>query len=308
MSAEKIKMFICNYEQQQPENNVNIYFSRRMSAKYVTHMPLVSDEVQKGIASTVLPYVKEQLNQNAIVEYNPVGVVDGEIESMESINVSLVQEFLNSITPENIYKEMNTLKIDKIGFYCVEIVLDNQKLFLFRQFQKLTKLRKGYMTRIVRDELTAMNTDFLGIDETTDIILFENEIFLLNHISLERIFEYKDEFLKKTNEALGEILNKNVIANIDQFAEDCCRDVRITKRFTNIMTKGRLPLFFDNYDKVPEIVEELGLDIEFDRDGKLVYKEKSQLFHIINLLSDSYFKSLLANRPGIAKMEEEIHR
>jgi len=138
--------------------------------------------------------------------------------------------------------------------------------------------------------------------------LFENEIFLLNHISLERIFEYKDEFLKKTNEALGEILNKNVIANIEQFAEDCCRDVRITKRFTNIMTKGRLPLFFDNYDKVPEIVEELGLDIEFDRDGKLVYKEKSQLFHIINLLSDSYFKSLLANRPGIAKMEEEIHR
>ena len=49
-------------------------------------------------------------------------------------------------------------------------------------------------------------------------------------------------------------------------------------RFTSIMTKERLPMFFDNYDRVPEIVNELGLDIEFDADGKLIYRERSQLF------------------------------
>lgn len=65
-------------------------------------------------------------------------------------------------------------------------------------------------------------------------------------------------------------------------------------------------MFFDNYERVPEIVKELGLDIDFDEDGKLVYRERSQLFHIINLLSDAYFKSLLAERTGIAKIEEEI--
>lgn len=78
------------------------------------------------------------------------------------------------------------------------------------------------------------------------------------------------------------------------------------KRFTSIMTKERLPMFFDNYDRVPEIVNELGLDIEFDTDGKLIYRERSQLFHIVNLLSDSYFKSLLANRTGVAMVEGEI--
>ena len=40
------------------------------------------------------------------------------------------------------------------------------------------------------------------------------------------------------------------------------------KRFTNIMTKERLPLFFDNYDEVPEIVAELELDLDFDEEGK----------------------------------------
>lgn len=177
---------------------------------------------------------------------------------------------------------------------------------IFRQFQKLKKLRQGLLTRIVNDELNTIESDFLGIDEFVDMVAYKDKLYLLNHISLERIFDYKDEYLKKTNEALGEILSKNVISNIEQFAEDCKNDVRIMKRFTNIMTKERLPLFFDNYERVPEIVTELEIDIDFDENGKMIYRERSQLFHIINLLSDSYFKSLIAHRTGIAKVEEEM--
>jgi hypothetical protein len=51
-------------------------------------------------------------------------------------------------------------------------------------------------------------------------------------------------------------------------------------------------------------VKELELDIDFDDEGKLIYREKSQLYHIVNLMSDSYFRSLLAERIGIAKIEE----
>ena len=109
--------------------------------------------------------------------------------------------------------------------------------------------------------------------------------------------------MKQTKEALGQILTRGIIENIEQFADDCCRDIRIMKRFTQIMTKERLPLFFDNYDRVPEIVEELGLDIEFNNEGHLIYREKSQLFHIIILLSDSYFRSLIAERLGVVKTE-----
>ena len=97
------------------------------------------------------------------------------------------------------------------------------------------------------------------IDENTDMIYFNNKIYILNHISLERIFNYRDVYLQKTNEAMGELLRQGVFKNLEQFNEDCCRDVRIMKRFTNIMTQGRLPLFFENYEKVPDIVRELGL-------------------------------------------------
>ena len=78
------------------------------------------------------------------------------------------------------------------------------------------------------------------------------------------------------------------------------------KRITDIMAKDRLPLLFENFDKVPDIVSSLGMDIQFNADGKLIYRDKGQLFPIIYLMSDAYFKSLLAERTGIAKTEEAV--
>lgn len=307
---EQLKAFISKINTQKPSNCVSVYFSRRISngtaSKYSTHQPTVASDIQQSILDTVFPYINKQLDGNAIVNYNPVGVLDGEIEKINCSEIPMFSEFQNSLNQDNIFRDMNSLKIDKIGFYCIQVKHENESVYLFRQFQKLKKLRNGLLTRIINDELNVIESDFLGIDEFTDMIAFGNELFLLNHVSLERIFNYRDEFLRKTSEALGEILSKDVISNIEQFTSDCCSDIRIMKRFTDIMTKDRLPMFFDNYDRVPEIVEELGIDIEFDDDDKLIYRERSQLFHIVNLLSDAYFKSLLANRTGVAKVEGEI--
>lgn len=304
-----LKEFIDKIKSNQPRNVVKIYFSRKSNSsisKYITHNPSISGAVQTELFNTIFPYVDKQLDSLKLVDYNPLGVLDGELESISTEEIPLFQDFLNSITEENINKEMNSLRIEKIDFYCIEISYDGKTVHMFRQFQKLKKLRQGFLTRIIDNELNVIDNDFLGIDELIDMIVFEGKIYLFNHISLERVFSYRDEFLKKTNEALGEILTKNVISNIEQFADDCRNDIRIMKRFTNIMTKERLPLFFDNYDKVPEIVAELELDLDFDEEGKIIYKERSQLFHIINLLSDAYFKSLLAQRTGVAKIEGEI--
>lgn len=302
-----IDEFIKSIEEERPSNITKVFFSRKNTTgnKYITHQPSVSNDVQYSIIETILPYIKKQLKNN-IVPYNPVGTVDGSIEKIDITNIDGLHKFNESLLDDNLNIDMSTMKIDKIGFYCIRIQIEEDVMFVFRQFQKLIKLRKGLLTRLIDDELNLTESDFLGIDEFTDIIVYSNDMYILNHIGLERIFNYKDVFLNNTNAALTEIENRNVILNFDQFTDDCRKDVRIMKRFTSIMTNGRLPLFFENYDKVPGIVEELGLDIEFDDDKKLIYREKSQLFHIINLLSDAYFKSLLAQRKGVAMIEGEI--
>ena len=305
MNADALCKFIEKIINDKPKNSLSLYFSRRTSSGYISYLPQIKNELQNIIISVVLNHLQPLLDNN-IVEYNPIGVADGEIEMLNMAGVSSITNFIDSISSNKVIKDMNTLKIEKIDFYCIDISYDGQRIYLFRQFHKLKQLRKGILTQIVNNELSRIDSDFLGIDEATDLILFDNEIYIFNHISLERILKYKDKFLEMTNEALGELLTRNVITNIEQFADDCCSDIRIMKRFTNIMTKGRLPLFFDNYDKVAEIVQELELDIEFDKKGKLIYRERSQLFHIINLLSDSYFKTLLADRKGVAKTEGEL--
>lgn len=151
-----------------------------------------------------------------------------------------------------------------------------------------------------------MDSDFIGLDETVDILEWKSDLLILNHIALERIFGYKDIFEKKTQSAMIIIKEQNIFANLDVFEEDCMRDRRIMKRFATIMQNERLPLFFKNIDKVPQLVKDLKLNLEFDENGKIIYSDRSQLYAITNLMSDSYFKSLLAARVGVAKLEGKL--
>lgn len=268
-------------------------------------MPQVSNELQKKILALVFPPLIKAL-ELPVVQYNPVGVLDEENELIIPAQVASVEKFKNSLLPENLVTEMGLIKISRISFYCIEITHQGREIYVFRQFTKMSRLRKGILSQLVNDELKELNSDFLGIDELTDMVLMDDVLLIINRISLERIFNYRDKFQEMTNQAIGRIVIEGKMANIEQFSEDCLNDVRIMKRFTDMMSKDRLPLFFDNYERVPDIVKALELDIDFDDEGKMIYRDKSQLFHIIHLMSDAYFQSLLAARYGVAEMEGTI--
>jgi hypothetical protein len=54
------------------------------------------------------------------------------------------------------------------------------------------------------------------------------------------------------------------------------------------------------------LIKELGLHLEIDQNNQLVYSNRSQLYEITNLMSDAYFRSLLAERIGVAKLEGSL--
>lgn len=306
VTAENVIEMLRSVHEKSPDNALRVFFSeKRTTEKYRTFMPQASNELQKKMLSLVLTPLIKAL-ELPVVEYNPVGVLDEENELIVPTQVACVGAFKESLAPENLVTEMNPIKISKIGFYCLEVTYQEKKVYIFRQFTKMKRIRKGILSQLVNDELRELNSDFLGIDELTDMVLMDDTLLILNHISLERIFNYRDKFQEMTNQAIGRIVVEGRMANVEQFSEDCLNDVRIMKRFTDIMSKDRLPLFFDNYDRVPDIVKALELDIEFDNEGKMIYRDKSQLFHIIHLMSDAYFQSLLSARYGVAEMEGTI--
>ena len=306
VTAENVIEMLRSVQEKSPNNALRVFFSeKRTTEKYRTFMPQASNELQKKLLSLVLTPLIKAL-ELPVVEYNPVGVLDEENELIAPTQVACVGAFKESLVPGNLVTEMNLIKISKISFYCLEVTYQEKKVYIFRQFTKMKRLRKGILSQLVNDELRELNSDFLGIDELTDMVLMDETLLILNHISLERIFNYRDKFQEMTNQAIGRIVVEGRMANVEQFSEDCLNDVRIMKRFTDIMSKDRLPLFFDNYDRVPDIVKALELDIDFNDEGKMIYRDKSQLFHIIHLMSDAYFQSLLSARYGVAEMEGTI--
>ena len=306
MAISELLTLIRNVKSDRPSNVTEIYFVRKQKQAYRSFKPQMSADVQQDILEMILPVLEGQLERLHLVNYNPIGVADEEMEELTAENVPQVNAFLTSINEDELLLDEENLDLKNIAFYCLRITYNGNELYLFRQFSKLRRLRKGYLTRLQNNQLVAMEKEFIGIDEIVDIVLFNGRLYILNHISLELVFNYRDEYLKVTHTAMDEIFSKGVLANIEQFSEDCSRDVRAMQRITDIMAKDRLPLFFENFDKVPDIVSSLGMDIQFNADGKLIYRDKGQLFPIIYLMSDAYFKSLLAERTGIAKTEEAV--
>jgi hypothetical protein len=58
---------------------------------------------------------------------------------------------------------------------------------------------------------------------------------------------------------------------------------------------------FDNFDNVVETIELFELDIDFQRTPTeaIIYEDKKQLMDILRLARDSYYRSLIKERPGI---------
>lgn len=283
---------------------IKIGFARKN--KGIINSPQISYELKFQIVNMLVKYIQKELQKNEIVNYQAVGALDGEIERIPVKDV--ISKEVDEIEKIFIISVNDEKKFDwgKVDYYVVEIENQGMILKFYRQFQKMKRLRKGLLLQVFDDELVRLDSDFIGIDENVDILEWNEEFLVFNHIALERIFGYKDLFEKKTKEALEVIKNQDVFANIDDFENACMRDSRILKRFTDIMQKERLPLFFENINKVPKLVEELGLNLEFDENNKLVYSNRTQLYEITNLMSDSYFRSLLADRIGVAKLEGSL--
>lgn len=280
---------------------ISIKFVKKI--KKIVNEPQMTMELKRNILKMLIPYIEKELEKNNLVNYDPLGCMDNEIELIDAEKV--ISTDSRDEANVNYLAEINEKKFDwgSVDYYVVSVEKGEEVIKLYRQFPKLRRLRKGIFLQAFMDELVQMESEFIGLDESVDILEWEGKLIVFNHIALERIFGYKDLFERNTVTALSIIRENNIFADMDMFEQDCMRNVRIMKRLTSVVLKNRLKLFFDNYDKVPEIVKENNLKIDFDAEGKIVYKDKTELYRITNLMADSYFRSLLLDRLGVAKLE-----
>lgn len=289
-------------------SELRLYFTRKRGSKYISYSPAIDYALQNKLKSLIEDYLRGFTNVDQ-VEFSPVGYVDETIEVCGIEYVNCLDDIIESFNEDNVNREpIEEDIINKLSFYCLSIFnRGTEGIREVKFFRRVTKFKRlttsGIMGNIVNNRFNEIDATLLGIDGNIDLLIYGEQILILNHISLERIFPLAEHYFENAQTAIDIIRNSNRINNFDQFEEDCLNDRRITRTLTKMLSEeNRLENCFENFPNVVNVIEIFELDIDIDNSGeisKIVYESKDQLMDVIRLVRDSYYKSIINDRAGI---------
>ena len=281
------------------ENNRELYFCEKNKDIYESVCPEVSEEIFRILIQNAIDSICKK-SEDEWIQYNPTGFREGTLEVCNIDYVGNYDEVVNSFSSENI--EIEKEKIEKFSFYCVSIGEGDKNVKIFR---RLTKFRKifthGFLGIFMGNQLNKIDSQILGIDGDIDLIVYNNEIVVLNHISLERIFKIEEQYEKKSKETMDCLRNTGKIENFDAFEEDCMNNLLTRKILTKMQSEDNdLSKCFDNFENIVTTIDMFELPLNVNTNNKsIIYESKDQIRDILLLARDSYYRSLIQEKPGI---------
>lgn len=95
--------------------------------------------------------------------------------------------------------------------------------------QNLKIAFKRYYCRVSGNTLNKIESKLIGIDGEVDFIIIGDDILILSHYSLERIFNLDEQFRDTASKFLHQDGLSDGITNFDDFYNDCLSDGRYRK-------------------------------------------------------------------------------
>mgnify|MGYP003369743469 CR=1 FL=1 len=292
---------------QRQDTTARLYFTKKRGIRYISYSPTIELNLQEDIKNLIVRYLNIFINRQQVY-FSPLGYRE---ETIETCNIEYINNYMgviNSYEEGTVNRDVPDDVINNLNFYCLAIEFtengEDKEIRLFRRLTKFKKLStKGMMGWIADNRFNKLDASLLGIDGDIDIIVDENEVLILNHIALERIFSISEQYQEKAQEAIDLIRESDRIVNFEQFEEDALNDGRITRTLTKLLNEeDRLENCFENFSNVIDVIEIFELDINIQNTNgidKIVYESKEQLMDIIRLVRDSYYTSIINNRNGI---------
>lgn len=304
-----VKEIIQMLEKKENIKDYRLYFTRKKNKDtYLSYSPIIEEGVNEKLVEIILDMLGKRDNLQ-IAEFSPIGCYDETLEACKITEIENFDNVLQSLEEENVEREnIDENEIGKLNFYCFSVDYSTEdgerNIKFFRRITKFKKLAaKGMFGQIKNNRFSKVEADMLGVDGDVDIIVCGDEMLILNHVSLERIFSVSDQYIEKAKEAIDKIERAGKISNFEQFKEDCKNDRRITRILTKLLSEEeKLEHCFENFQNVKKAIEifELPINIENSGNGEvLVYEGKDQLMDMVRLIRDSYYRSIIGERPGV---------
>lgn len=281
--------------------DMRLYFTRkRPNGRYQSYSPTIDSDLQielKDIVKSAIENVREVEQR----PFSPIGTIEGCIETYAPNEVPSFNDILESMNEDIVNRqEIPIEEISKLTFYCLKLYTEEGDILFFRRVTKFNRLKGGFFGKFNNGDFKKLDDTLLGIDPNVDIVIFGEEMLILNHVSLERIFSIQDQYHEKAGQTLDLVKRTNRITNFEQFREDSLSDGRVTRALTKLLNEeNRMHQVFENFENVIHVIDIFGLNIEIaEENTKLIYEDKSQLLDITRLMRDSFYRTLINNRDG----------
>lgn len=289
----------------QAEGKIVLYFTKKArGGRYSSFKPLVSGPLQEELLSIMIDAL-DNIKEYPTQQFNTIGTLDETIEYCDYTFVENFKDVMDSMEDENLLPEAPQ-DLSEFTFYLIKVKLadedeEENDFLYFRRVTKFKKLQKGIVGRILNGDFEKVSSDLIGIDSTVDIIGYDSIFTIANHISMERIFDIKEQYKESAKQTLDLIREANLIENFEKYSEDSIQDGRIIRGLTKILENPeKVKQVNENFSKVIEVVESMDLEIQFNEDkSKMIYEDKSQLQSITFILRDAYYQTLIIERKGV---------
>lgn len=280
------------------EKSVHGYSSFQADISAGANGRKVIEHIKSLVSGTIQRIDKERFDT---VQYNPTGVIDGTLEFTNHDYVGNYNEIMNSY--EDTETENLEENADKLTFYTLFFRANNQEVKIMRRVTKFKKLSsKGIIATFTGNAIDSIDSKMIGIDGAVDLIDYNDEILVVNHIALERIFNMDNKFSETATSMLKQLSGNSKIGNFNTFEEDCLNDKRIQKTLTRMASeKIDWEHCLDKFENVINIIDTFDLDIDYQRapQEQVNYDNKSQLMDFVRLIRDAYYKTMINEQIGV---------
>ena len=201
----------------------NLFFTRKLrNGNYVSFSPNIDAQIYDDLISLIIDYI-DKFADKSNVDYNPTGYRD---ETIESCKTSYIRDYCRVLESFNNSDHVETeIDPDNYSFYTFEITKNDDQFPNIKIFRRVTKFKKlhsrGIIARFNGNTLNKIESKLIGIDGEVDFIVVNDDILILSHYLLERIFNLDNQFRDTASDFLNQDGLSNGITNFESFYEDC---------------------------------------------------------------------------------------
>ncbi|PTI29397.1 hypothetical protein BU072_08560 [Mammaliicoccus vitulinus] len=283
------------------EKNEDKYYLLRLSIKNNSNGNNLIEELKNyhHLNST-------KILEQDIQEYNPIISKNDVVERIKTDDTLGYKEILSKLT--NI-DTSNNIQSKNIKFYMFEYSLNDEKVYIFRRNFNNKSLKRSIFVKLDPEGIydTLELDDYLKMDYEIDLLIYNGYIYIDNHIALERIFYLNEEFKEKAITILSRIEETEKVKNFETVKTKLLNNGRYVRRIAKLSEDNdRATLFIESIEKTKLAIEQFGLPIIYNEDNKqfeVDYEDSSQLNVLVNLMQDSYYKTIIGEDKG-----EDPHR